>query len=69
MLVSYYFKTDFRTENRERFFDIQLGIAGDLITSLDEYVAEQILDQDNMYRTDFYGEQPAKKGTTLPTQV
>lgn len=57
--------SDFRTENSERFFDLQLGLSSDLATSLDEYVSEQLLSGDNMYRTEEHGLQKAVKGVRL----
>ena len=47
----------------ERFFDIQLNITNNLYNSLDEYVSEQVLSGENMYDTEIYGKQEARKGT------
>jgi hypothetical protein len=56
-------ETDFRTENRERFFDLHLPVMPTIALSLDVYVEEQELKDDNKYFTDYYGLQEANKGT------
>lgn len=33
------------------FFDLQLGLSESLEKSLDDYVCEQLLSEDNMYET------------------
>jgi len=42
-----------------------LSLSNNLEQSLDDYVAEQILHEDNMYQTELYGPQIAKKSINL----
>lgn len=55
MLVLYLLLADFRTENIERFYDLFLPLAPTIANALDDYVSEQYLDDDNLYRTDEFG--------------
>ena len=54
---------DFHSEKMEKFYDLQLTIKGykDIYQSLDDYIKEEILDNDNKYDTEKYGKQKAKK--------
>ena len=54
---------DFHSEKMEKFYDLQLTIKGynDIYESLDDYIKEEILDNDNKYDTEKYGKQKAKK--------
>ncbi len=52
MSVMYFFYTDFSSSNEEPFFNIPLSLSNSLEQSLDDYVAEQILSEDNMYYTE-----------------
>ena len=55
MLVLYLLLADLRTENIERFYDLFLPLAPTIANALDDYVSEQYLDDDNLYRTDEFG--------------
>ena len=56
---------DYRRENRERFYDLQLPILPTLGESLEAYASETCLDGDNKFRTDDFGLQDARKGLRM----
>lgn len=51
MFVMYFFYSDYSSENIEPFFNIPLNLSNNIEQSLDDYVADQILNGDNLYQT------------------
>ena len=58
---------DYRSENEENFLDLQLNIQGmrNLIESLESYMSFEILEGDNMYKTEDFGLCRAEKGVSI----
>lgn len=56
---------DFKSERKEKFYDLQLNIKNskDIYESLNKYTETEILKEDNLYDADKYGKQEAQKGT------
>lgn len=61
MFVMYTSYSDYSSQNIEPFFNIPLNLSTSLEHSLDDYVAEQLLSGDNLYQTELYGPQVARK--------
>ena len=55
----------YKSLREEKFYDVQLNIkdSNNIYESLEKYTSEEILDGDNLYDSETYGKQAAKKGT------
>lgn len=54
----------YRSEKVERFIDLQMSVPGNgnLGDSLRQFTEGELLEGDNMYSTELYGKQAARKG-------
>lgn len=57
-------EVDFKSERHESFHEIQLMVKGmsSIYESLDSYIQEELLDEDNKYDAGEYGKQIASRG-------